>query len=150
MEIAVLIFIACGVWFAYHVYQGYTGKDGREIPKDIGPAKRWTFEVTTGDQVAKSKGPERLSWSGDETTALPIKTLSPHQSMCLNDASYGIRIVMVAPSERYTSPTEGFSGHPSKTVNSLIKHGFLLADGKGSYTITDLGLRANAQCNVRW
>lgn len=111
------------------------------------PTKSISIDVGT---ALRAKGPKPMRWSGTVTGPLPIKVLTRPQIDCLDSASYGARIVGVPPSEMYFQQPENTSSHATKTVQSLVKHGFLADDGKGGYIITDLGLRAHETCSVRW
>ena len=76
--------------------------------------------------------PSDMEWSGSISGAMPLKTLTYKQYECLEDARYGFKVVGLT------------------TVASLVRHGFLIADGADGYAITDHGLNALEVCDVRY
>ena len=85
---------------------------------------------------------KHMRWSGKIDGPLPLKALTFNQSFCLSDASVGKRIIPSRLNESYGDAPENIAFHLARTVDSLVKHGFLAADGKGAFVCTDLGLRA--------
>ena len=85
---------------------------------------------------------ECMRWSGKIDGPLPVKTLTFNQNFCLSDAARGKRIVPHRPGESYGNAPENIAFHSSRTVDVLVKHGFLAADAQGAFVCTDLGLRA--------
>lgn len=90
----------------------------------------------------KNGNPQRARWSGKIDGPLPIKTLTFRQDYCLSHAAYGKRIIPYRSNESFGATREDVEFHPARTVDVLVKHGFLVADGKGAFVCTDLGLRA--------
>ena len=94
--------------------------------------------------------PSDMEWSGSTSGALPLKTLTYKQYECLEDARYGFRIVGVTPSERKNEQPHKTRAHGMKTVASLARHGFLMANDEDGFAITDHGLNALEVCDVRY
>ena len=99
---------------------------------------------------AISYAPSQNEWSGSNTGALPLKTLTYKQYECLEDARYGFKIVGVTPSARKDAQPDKTRAHSQKTVASLAKHGFLTLNDENFYVITDRGLNALEVCDVRY
>lgn len=97
-----------------------------------------------------SYAPSDMEWSGSTSGTLPLKILTYKQYECLEDARYGFKIVGVTPTERKNEQPHKTRAHGQKTVASLVRHGFLMADGSGGNVITDLGLNALQACGVRY
>lgn len=85
-----------------------------------------------------------VKWSGRMDGDLPIKRLTGLQANCLSDAAAGVLIIRNSDiSDRLIYERDETSVlHADRTVDTLVKHGFLAADGKGGYICTDLGARA--------
>ena len=96
-------------------------------------------EVMAGAREINKK---RMRWSGKSDGPMPIKNITYNQERCLGDASLGKRIIASSRDESYSNAPDDFANHQSRTVNSLVKHGFLVANGTGTFICTDLGLRA--------
>jgi hypothetical protein len=94
--------------------------------------------------------PSDMEWSGSTSGTLPLKTLTYKQYECLEDARYGFKIIGVTPTERKKEQPHKTRAHGLKTVASLARHGFLIADGAEGYAITDHGLNALEVCDVRY
>ncbi len=103
-----------------------------------------TVHLDVDKLIAKANELDKKSmkWSGKINGPLPIKTLTFNQNHCLSDAAFGKRIVQHRPGENYGDAPENIAFHSSRTVDTLVKHGFLMGDGKGAFVCTDLGLRA--------
>ena len=94
--------------------------------------------------------PSDMEWSGSISGAMPLKTLTYKQYECLEDARYGFKVVGLTPTERKKEQPHKTRAHGLKTVASLVRHGFLIADGADGYAITDHGLNALEVCDVRY
>lgn len=106
------------------------------------PVEKSTYEIS---YIA----PE-FQWSGTSSGELPIKILTYKQYECLEDARYGFKIVAVPPAERKLPQPYKTRAHGLKTVDSLLKHGFLDLGSDGGYVISDHGLNALDVCRVRY
>ena len=73
--------------------------------------------------------PSDMEWSGSISGAMPLKTLTYKQYECLEDARYGFKVVGLTPTERKKEQPHKTRAHGLKTVASLVRHGFLIADG---------------------
>lgn len=85
---------------------------------------------------------KRMRWSGKNTGAMSIKALTDKQVSCLHDAVLHMRIIPGDQFAQSGSVPEDVALHPNRTVDSLVKHGFLAPDGHGAYLCTDHGARA--------
>ena len=103
-----------------------------------------TVHIDAEEVMARVKeiNKKRMKWSGKIDGSMPIKNITYNQERCLGDASLGKRIIASSIDDSYRDAHDGFANHQSRTVNSLVKHGFLVADGTGAFVCTDLGLRA--------
>lgn len=116
----------------------------------------WYFKASKqpGRPVAggAAKQSTGVKWSGRVDGALPIKRLTGLQANCMSDAVSGVLIIRDSDisDRRMYERDETSSLHPDRTVDSLVKHGFLVADGKGAYICTDLGARAYETLPVQW
>lgn len=124
--------------------------------------------TSTGTSTATSRGssqsrqavdetPYKISyvpydreWSGSMSGVMPLKTLTYKQYECLEDARHGFKIVGVTPTGRKKEQPHKTRAHGLKTVTSLVRHGFLVADGADGHAITDHGLNALEVCDVRY
>jgi len=81
-------------------------------------------------------------WSGVDGSKLPIKSLTFQQNRLLNFAAawYGIRPEYTWEGNK--APGRNIKFALRRSVASLEKHGFLKADERGTYWITDTGLQA--------
>lgn len=120
-------------------------------------AVRRQFEEAASSRPAADKVPFKISyvpsdmeWSGSTSGTLPLKTLTYKQYECLEDARYGFKIVGVTPTERKKEQPHKTRAHGQKTVASLARHGFLIANGEDGFAITDHGLNALEVCEVRY
>ena len=114
----------------------------RAAPAPLGPSEKHAYKI--------SYAPSDMEWSGSSTGTLPLKILTYKQYECLEDARYGFRIVGVTPSARKEVQPHKTRAHGQKTVESLVRHGFLELNGDNSYVITDHGLNALEVCDVRY
>lgn len=76
--------------------------------------------------------------------SLSLKRLSLNQASCLSDAISGIRIyreVDINNPKIYEGNVRGVM-HPTRTVNSLVKHGLLEEVEDAGFAITTLGALA--------
>ena len=94
--------------------------------------------------------PSTVEWSGSTSAPMPLKTLTYKQYECLEDARRGFKIIGVKPTERKKVQPNTSRAHSLKTVESLVGHGFLAAEGQNGYGITDHGLNALEVCAVRY
>ena len=129
-------------WF-FTAGKGAKNKRGRANAA-VSKPQAATATPATGVKIKVKK------WSGDDSVPLPIKALTRSQWDCLSDGIDGSRIVAVLPMDMYTPRPDGSSGHGSKTIKSLVKHGFLAENPDGGYVITDQGLRACETLNVKF
>ncbi len=102
-----------------------------------------------GGAVKQSRS---VKWSGRMDGALPIKRLTGLQANCLSDAVTGLLIIRDSDisDRRLHERDETSVLHKDRTVDSLVKHGFLVADNKGAYICTDLGARAYETLSAQW
>jgi hypothetical protein len=115
----------------------------------------WYFKISKppGRPAAGgAKQSPKVKWSGRVDGDLPIKRLTGLQANCLSDAVFGDLIIRDSDisDRRLYERDEAQVLHKDRTVDSLVKHGFLVADGKGAYICTDLGARAHETLPVQW
>lgn len=89
-------------------------------------------------------------WSGDTTIPLPIKQLTVSQYYCLRDATMKFRIRAESDVVEDTGYIRSIKHHPTKTINSLVKHGMIAASDDGYFMVTNLGCRAFEQLPTRY
>lgn len=74
-------------------------------------------------------------------SVLPTKRLTLLQGNCLHDAALGRLVVRDGDHQFYNHDGE-YVLCADRTIDSLVKHGFLAANGRGAYVCTDLGRQA--------
>jgi hypothetical protein len=136
MTIAFMFLVGCvGLCvFGYWLYRGNIGKDG----------------FLTDEHLSVEPTTRQSALSGIQEGALPVSHLTRLEFECLVEASYNVRIVSGPRAQRNCLQPDGSSVHAAETVEVLARHGFLVADNRGGYTITDLGLRASHVLCVKW
>lgn len=68
--------------------------------------------------------------------------LTDGQISCLSSASSGKTIYGETPKFKFAQMPQGGFAHDLRTVNSLVKRGYLQSDGKGGYVKTESTDRA--------
>lgn len=156
MEFFWFIFIVAALiyWFFY----GSKGRDshlvrsrrGAKAPKEQNAATAFvSLNATEAKAEYQAYKATIIKWSGKDTGPLGIKYLTVNQDHCLRQALERKRII---PGDSLGSKGDAppdVSFHTQRTVDSLVKHGFLEADGNGSYRCTDHGARACEQLPMR-
>jgi hypothetical protein len=89
-----------------------------------------------------SRSENGARWSGDVTSALPIRALTINQYYCLRDATMRFKIRCESDFVEDVGTVKSIKYHAKKTINALVKHGMIAANGSGEFEITDLGCRA--------
>ncbi|MEI8324969.1 MAG: hypothetical protein WCH44_06305 [Betaproteobacteria bacterium] len=82
-------------------------------------------------------------WSGKDTGPFTVKSLTREQSYCLMALADGENV-----RKEGVLHEKGMRHFASRTLTSLVKHGFAQEDGKGGFVVTDHGL--NAYNNLPW
>lgn len=143
--IPLALLIAAVVWY-------FKARDKRPIKLpivDVAAAK--TPSAPIGFRVAVKAGNAAIKWSGQIDGELPIKSLTGNQGRCLSDATTGVLVIRdsdISDRRIYDRDESGVM-HADRTVDSLVKHGFLAPDGRGAYVCTDRGARAYETLQVR-
>ena len=137
-SIVILALVGLSGFAVYRMNQ----RKRRAAPAPPEPSEKLPYKI--------SYAPSDMEWSGSSTGTLPLKTLTYKQYECLEDARYGFTIVGVTPSARKDVQPHKTRAHGRKTVESLVRHGFLELNSSNSYVITDHGLNALEVCDVRY
>jgi hypothetical protein len=142
----------------YWVFYGSKGRDkhlvqfnqGARAPKEQDASTiDVSFNAPDAEEAYQAYKATLIKWSGKDTGPFAIKALTVTQDHCLRQAQERKRII---PGDSFGSNGEvppDVSFHSQRTVDSLVKHGFLEADGKGTYRCTDHGARACEQLPIR-
>lgn len=140
---------AYGLYAAHIFYADYrlalADKAGTALPP-----RAATVAAALEAELAIDYAPSSKQWSGSSAGELPLKVLTYRQYECLEDAHYGFTIVGVTKLEQQNALPLKTRAHGKKTVDSLVKHGFLEGAAEQGFSITDRGLNALAVCSVRY
>lgn len=144
--IPLFLVIAFVVWY-------FKTRDKRPIklPPIVDVAAAKIPSASIGFRVAVKAGNAAIKWSGQIDGELPIKSLTGNQGRCLSDATTGVLVIRdsdISDRRIYDRDESGVM-HADRTVDSLVKHGFLAPDGRGAYVCTDRGARAYETLQVR-
>lgn len=145
--IPLFLLIAFVVWY-FKTRDKRPIKLPRMVTQDVSAER--TQQI--GFRVPVKEKNTAIKWSGVSDGDLPIKRLTGLQSNCLSDAVAGLLVIRDSDisDRRIYDRSESGVMHGDRTVDSLVKHGFLAPDGRGTYVCTDLGARAFETLPVQW
>ncbi len=93
--------------------------------------------------LRRGKVQPRSAGQNSNSTATPLVSeqsrLSNNQILCLSSASMSAPIYAENPSHMHSQMPRGAECFNQRTVDSLVKRGFLVSDQKGGYLLTEEG-----------